>query len=454
MITFNEVLPKIHTLLRTEPIVSISSAFQELTIIRDVYGKVHFYVELRANISFTDENRSTFHTTFERALGDYYSNDLWESHKKKVQDAGLIEVIKNNRVEEPVEDLTCTLYILERHQAKHIWTLQNTATPPWQKHLVMAGHKPAIVSFFSFKGGAGRTTSLIGTAFSLAKAGKKVVIVDLDLEAPGLSSIFFKGDEIYTGVVDYLIEKQIHKDQWSVHQHVLPINHALLDEFSHNLKIVPAGIVDSDFIQKLARLDFQHLTTNQVGARLRSLLDEIMRTERGLDFILLDARAGFHDIGGFALSDLSHSAVIVGQHTKQTWAGLSYVIERLAKPYNHIEDRLPVALVHSMAPSDSEADYIVRRQFREKAYDVFAEKYYSQEEVTPNSENSAEPFYPLVIPWEQSLRGDISFTFNGDEPSDFEKDRNRNLTSILTNNNYHQLAEKLCNFFDKTLESE
>lgn len=454
MITFNEVLPKIHTVLQNEPISSIASAFKELTIIRDVYGKVHFYVELLTADSFTDENREIFHQTFKRELGNYYSKDLWESHNKQVQDAGLIEVIKNSRVEEHLINLPYNLYILERHQAKHIWTLQNTATPPWKNDLVMAGHKPAIVSFFSFKGGAGRTTSLIGTAFSLAKAGKKVVIVDLDLEAPGLSSIFFKEDEINTGVVDYLIEKPIHERQWHIHQHLLSIDHTLLNEFSDNLKIVPAGTVDSNFIQKLARLDFQHLTTNQVGARLRSLLDEIMKSERGLDFILLDARAGFHDIGGFALSDLSHAAVIVGQHTKQTWAGLSYVIERLAKPYNAIEERLPITLVHSMAPANSEADFQIQEQFKEKAYDVFAEKYYSVDENIPNIENTSEPFYPLVIPWEQALRGDISFTFNGDEPGDFEINKSKQLSTILTGESYKQLAEKLCTLFNKTLESE
>jgi len=49
---------------------------------------------------------------------------------------------------------------------------------------------------------------------------------------------------------------------------------------------------------------------------------EIARTKHRHDFILLDARPGFHDIGDFPLCHLSHVAVIVVQHTKQTWAGL------------------------------------------------------------------------------------------------------------------------------------
>ena len=43
---------------------------------------------------------------------------------------------------------------------------------------------------FSFKGGVGRTTALVATALTLARNGQRVAIVDLDLEAPGLSTMF------------------------------------------------------------------------------------------------------------------------------------------------------------------------------------------------------------------------------------------------------------------------
>jgi hypothetical protein len=42
------------------------------------------------------------------------------------------------------------------------------------------------VAFYSYKGGVGRTLLLANTARFLALAGKKVVALDLDLEAPGL----------------------------------------------------------------------------------------------------------------------------------------------------------------------------------------------------------------------------------------------------------------------------
>jgi len=45
------------------------------------------------------------------------------------------------------------------------------------------------VALYSFKGGVGRTTTTTLLAWQLAKRGKKVLVVDLDLESPGLGEL-------------------------------------------------------------------------------------------------------------------------------------------------------------------------------------------------------------------------------------------------------------------------
>ncbi len=52
---------------------------------------------------------------------------------------------------------------------------------------------PRIV-FFSIKGGVGRSTALAATAWALAESGKRVLVLDLDLESPGLSSSLLPED--------------------------------------------------------------------------------------------------------------------------------------------------------------------------------------------------------------------------------------------------------------------
>ncbi|EDN70889.1 ATP-binding protein, Mrp/Nbp35 family [Beggiatoa sp. PS] len=78
-------------------------------------------------------------------------------------------------------------------------TINNTK----QKHPIKR------VVFYSYKGGVGRTTALIQTAFQLTRAGKRVALVDMDVEAPGLQALLPPTDTpLEEGLIDYLWERQ------------------------------------------------------------------------------------------------------------------------------------------------------------------------------------------------------------------------------------------------------
>src|ERR1035438_5575749 len=47
-----------------------------------------------------------------------------------------------------------------------------------------------IITFYSYKGGTGRSMALANMAWILASRGKKVLAIDWDLEAPGLHRYF------------------------------------------------------------------------------------------------------------------------------------------------------------------------------------------------------------------------------------------------------------------------
>ena len=47
-----------------------------------------------------------------------------------------------------------------------------------------------VITFYSYKGGTGRTMALANIAWILAANGKRVLAVDWDLEAPGLHRFF------------------------------------------------------------------------------------------------------------------------------------------------------------------------------------------------------------------------------------------------------------------------
>ena len=71
-----------------------------------------------------------------------------------------------------------------------------------------AKNQVPIVTFYSYKGGMGRTTALIFYAYYLALQGKKVFIIDCDLEAPGYLNFFdlSKHSGLKSGNVNGLVE--------------------------------------------------------------------------------------------------------------------------------------------------------------------------------------------------------------------------------------------------------
>jgi cellulose biosynthesis protein BcsQ len=64
-----------------------------------------------------------------------------------------------------------------------------------------------ITTFYSFKGGVGRTMALVNVSAELARKGRRVLIVDFDLEAPGITTYRpFARASSSAGVVDYITQ--------------------------------------------------------------------------------------------------------------------------------------------------------------------------------------------------------------------------------------------------------
>lgn len=68
---------------------------------------------------------------------------------------------------------------------------------------------PRVVTFYSYKGGVGRTTAITHVAYELARSGKKVVLVDLDLEAPGLNQSFDLPKVPTVGILEYFYRTRL-----------------------------------------------------------------------------------------------------------------------------------------------------------------------------------------------------------------------------------------------------
>jgi hypothetical protein len=129
--------------------------------------------------------------------------------------------------------------------------------------------RPLVVTFYSFKGGVGRSTALGLVAGILATRNRRVVMVDFDLEAPGISVLFQndleKINEEQYGVLDYLHQRYLTPDlDLPTIEHC--ISQVNLDTRGE-LFLVPAGEYNENYIHRLADLDRHTLQSFYRGER-------------------------------------------------------------------------------------------------------------------------------------------------------------------------------------------
>lgn len=278
----------------------------------------------------------------------------------------------------PIADTANTSRLLDRRRSKDAW--YEASAPPWP---VTDG--PPIVTFASYKGGFGRSTALAATAVGFANEGLRVLVVDIDLEAPGLWSLLppqHAGDTIPVpeiGLVDVLLDAQ------QIAGSIYPAGAA------SGLDVLPAGAVDASYLEKLARIDYEALVTPDVAEGPLPQALRALRAIRDYDLILLEARAGLHDLTGAAINGTPHLVVLFGRDTDESWAGIELVLRRIgAGRVGTPGGQQDVLLVYAKAPGEvvdrqgDETYAAALARFEERALRIMQEEeaYYAREEDT------------------------------------------------------------------------
>lgn len=194
------------------------------------------------------------------------------------------------------------------------------------------------IVFYSYKGGVGRTTALVHTAFHLARTGQRVAVVDMDVEAPGLHLVLPRPDEvpIHAGLVDYLWERQVRPfdpqtreglEYCLVHATGIPgqpIAYTVEDEESRaQIHVIPAGTPGPEYVRRLHTLSSQDVLSRPDDAW--SMFESELTQQLDPDLLLIDARTGLGDWGGLSLLRLADEAFLVIYPSDQNLDGLRFV---------------------------------------------------------------------------------------------------------------------------------
>ncbi len=192
-----------------------------------------------------------------------------------------------------------------------------------------------IVTFYSFKGGVGRSMAVANTAVALAANNARVCIVDWDLEAPGIDLYFQRFQQAEPkaagGLLGILETKAVNWQDFAYKANVL----------GREITVLASGRTKSstDYTKQLQSLDWSEFYKNGGGGYLEELTEK-WREE--FDFILLDSRTGLTDSGGVCTIQLPDILVLVFTANQQSLYGAKDIAEWARKhrqrlPYTKLD---------------------------------------------------------------------------------------------------------------------
>lgn len=261
------------------------------------------------------------------------------------------------------------------------------------------------LTFFGIKGGVGRSTALVAAARHLAERGHRVLVVDLDLESPGLTATLLpEGTRPSFGVVDWFVEGDVGQADDALLRDIVAPS-PLAAGTTGEIRVVPAGgSVGADgYVSKLARVYASPPGGGDLAVRLARLLDALEAAERP-SWVLLDSRAGIHDLAAITVTRLDADSLLFAVDTRQTWLAYRYLFatwQKDAPLVRRFRDRLRV--VAAQVPETERAAYLDR--LRDNASTLFAEYLYDDaaadddEAFNFDVKDPDAPHSPLPIHW-------------------------------------------------------
>jgi len=334
--------------------------------------------------------KHTWRAPLERSIEEHYIQRPDEWYQTTVSPSGLLDItiisehwnqLSFAERKEQIHHLLQTLSVplptcfLSLHTPEEAVTLESTrpleATSPkalysWFDLAVYAAdatettpkpqrelRTPSTTVFYSFKGGIGKTVSLAHAATLLARRGRKVVVVDLDIESPGLSSALNIIPPPH-GLVDFFYERFYMPDETEFTIFIEEIfSEVSLANALGRLFVVPAGNLDFGYLAKIDDLR-THITTRH-GEDLWSTFHREITAHLQPDIILVDSRAGLNEWAAFSLLGVADKAIAFLYPDEQNFQGMRFLTEALA-------GILPMDFVFSRVPTTSHKEMAIVKQ--------------------------------------------------------------------------------------------
>lgn len=209
----------------------------------------------------------------------------------------------------------------------------------------------SIISFSNQKGGVGKTTTCVNMAAYLSKAGKKILLVDLDPQGNATTGLGFSKSTLKKSVYNVIIDEEEVRDN-------------VLSTELEGLFILPSNI-------DLAGAEVELVYKKSREKVLKAALDKV---KAGYDYILIDCppSLGLLTINALAAAD---SVIIPIQSEYYALEGLSQLMNTIALVRQHLNKSLKVEGVvltmydgRSLISKQIAAE--IKKYFTKKLYEI------------------------------------------------------------------------------------
>lgn len=200
-----------------------------------------------------------------------------------------------------------------------------------------------VVTFYSYKGGTGRTMALANVAWTLAANGKRVLVVDWDLESPGLFRFFkpFIGETALSstkGVINLIREYEWAADKQTASDAGFIQRYASVEKYSFSLEwddfpgegtldYLSAGQQHDDYAATIASMNWDDFYEYQNGGKFFDALRADMKYN--YDYTLIDSRTGLSDVADICTIHLPDILVDCFTLSEQGIEGAAEVARRV-----------------------------------------------------------------------------------------------------------------------------
>jgi septum site-determining protein MinD len=198
-----------------------------------------------------------------------------------------------------------------------------------------------IISIHSFRGGTGKSNTTANLATLLAQLGKRVCVIDTDIQSPGIHILFgLSGENVTSSLNDFL---------WNscpIEDVAIDVTPDAIREKSGQIYLVPSSIKPGE----ISRVMREGYDARQLTHGLKRLL-----TELKLDYLLIDTHPG---LGQETLLSLviSNTLIVVMRPDQQDYEGTGITV-RIAQ-----ELKVPnILLVVNKSPSSLKPDDLAER---------------------------------------------------------------------------------------------